>query len=90
VLSQENAIAAEAKTVLDSWVRHEQQVRESEQSELVKTIQANVLKQLAEPKFKKDLLSSAVSEVEGQSFFPSFPFSTDEAMEERGETGGSS
>ncbi|KAL7409707.1 ATP synthase [Mrakia frigida] len=64
VLKQENALNTEAKAVLDSWVRHEQQVRESEQAQLVKTIQANVLKSIADPKFKKELIASALADIE--------------------------
>lgn len=57
---------AEAKSVLDSWVRHEQQVRESEQAQLVKTIQTNVLKSINDPKFKKDLIASALTDIESE------------------------
>ena len=66
VLRQENAVNAEAKSVLDSWVRHEQQVRESEQAQLVKTIQANVLKSIGEQKFKKELMQQAIVDVESE------------------------
>ncbi|ORX35353.1 hypothetical protein BD324DRAFT_92456 [Kockovaella imperatae] len=64
VLAQEQAIKTEIKSVLDSWVRYEQQQREAEQLELVKTIQANVESELAKPAFKKQLLEEALSRVE--------------------------
>jgi len=63
-LRQQTALSAEAKAVLDSWVRHEQTVRESEQADLVKTVQSNVLKALADQKVKKDLVASAVADLE--------------------------
>lgn len=64
VLAQENAVKAELKTVLDSWVRYEQQQREAEQIALVKTVQANVEAELAKPAFKKQLLEEALTQVE--------------------------
>ncbi|TYJ59205.1 hypothetical protein B9479_000194 [Cryptococcus floricola] len=64
VLAQENAVKAELKSVLDSWVRYEQQQREAEQVALVKSIQANVESELAKPAFKKQLLEEALSQVE--------------------------
>lgn len=63
-LRQQTALTAEAKAVLDSWVRHEQTVREGEQADLVKTVQSNVLKALADQKTKKDLVASAVADLE--------------------------
>lgn len=72
VLKQENAVNAEAKAVLDSWVRHEQQVRESQQAQLVKTVQANVLKSISDPKFKKDLIASALNDIESESLLACF------------------
>ncbi|CDZ98065.1 Mitochondrial F1F0-ATP synthase, subunit b/ATP4 [Phaffia rhodozyma] len=63
-LRQQTALASEAKAVLDSWVRHEQAVRESQQNDLVKTVESNVLKQLENAKFKKDLVASAVADLE--------------------------
>jgi F-type H+-transporting ATPase subunit b len=63
-LSQEQAVKAELKAVLDSWVRHEQQQREAEQAALVQTIQANVAAELEKPAFKKQLLEEALAQVE--------------------------
>ena len=50
--------------MLDSWVRYEQQQREAEQAQLVKTVQANIEAELAKPAFKKQLLEEALSRVE--------------------------
>jgi len=64
VTRQHVALASELKTVLDSWVRYEQQAKESEQAELVKTIIDKVNKSLADEKTQKDILLGAVAEVE--------------------------
>ncbi|GHJ87608.1 hypothetical protein NliqN6_4010 [Naganishia liquefaciens] len=63
-LSQENAVKAELKSVLDSWVRYEQQARESEQAALVQSVQAAVDAEITKPAFKKQLLEEAVARVE--------------------------
>lgn len=68
---QHVALAAEVKTVLDSWVRFEQQEKENEQARLVKTIVDNVLKNISEEKTQKDVLAWAVSEVDRESPFRS-------------------
>ncbi|KAH8929677.1 hypothetical protein BT69DRAFT_1211276, partial [Atractiella rhizophila] len=65
VLRQKSAVAAEIKSVLDSWVRYEGQQREAQQKELVKTVQATVAEQLKDKKLQRDILVSAVAEVEG-------------------------
>ncbi|CEQ40737.1 SPOSA6832_02377 [Sporobolomyces salmonicolor] len=63
-LKQQAAIAADVKSVLDSWVRHEAQLREQEQKDLVQTVLANVQKQLTDKKLQRDILLSSVAEVE--------------------------
>ncbi|KAJ8293153.1 ATP synthase subunit 4, mitochondrial [Rhodotorula toruloides] len=63
-LKQQAAIAADIKSVLDSWVRFEAQVREQEQRDLVETVVSNVQKQLTDKKLQKDILVAAVAEVE--------------------------
>lgn len=63
-LVQEQAVKAELKAVLDSWVRHEQQQREAEQAALVQTIQANIQAEFEKPAFRKQLLEEAISQVE--------------------------
>lgn len=66
---QRVALAAEVKTVLDSWVRFEQQEKENEQSRLVKSVVDSVLKNISEEKTQKDVLAWAVTEVEREYFF---------------------
>lgn len=61
---QQVALAAELKQVLDSWVRYEQQAKESEQAELAKTVIERVLKTLQDEKSQKDILLGAVTELE--------------------------
>ena len=52
------------KAVLDSWVRFEQQEKENEHAQLVKTVIDKVLKGLSDEKTQKEILTSAVAEVE--------------------------
>ena len=66
---QRVALAAEVKTVLDSWVRFEQQEKENEQSRLVKSVVDSVLKNISEEKTQKDVLAWAVTEVEREYFY---------------------
>jgi F-type H+-transporting ATPase subunit b len=61
---QKVALAAELKSVLDSWVRYEQQAKESEQAELAKTVIERVLRTIKEEKTQKDILASAMAEIE--------------------------
>ena len=64
LLAQENAVKAEVKSVLDSWVRFEAQQREAEQVALVNTITSSVEAELAKPAFRKQLLEEALTQVE--------------------------
>jgi len=64
VLKQKVALASELKSVLDSWVRYEQQAKENEQAALAKSVIENVLKTIQDEKTQKDILASAVAEVE--------------------------
>ncbi|TFK59202.1 ATP synthase [Pluteus cervinus] len=64
VQQQKVALATEVKTVLDSWVRYEQQLKESEQLELSKSVISKVLASLKDEKTQRDVLLSAVAEVE--------------------------
>ena len=61
---QKVAIAAEAKAVLDSWVRFEQSQKAAEQDELVKSVVDNIMKNLGDEKVQKEVLAGAVAEVE--------------------------
>ncbi|KAF8888120.1 hypothetical protein BD779DRAFT_479116 [Infundibulicybe gibba] len=64
VQKQKVAVAAEVKAVLDSWVRYEQQMKESEQAELTKNVIGNVLANIKDEKTQREILISAVAEVE--------------------------
>lgn len=64
LLAQEAAVKQELKSVLDSWVRYEQQQREQEQVALVNSVTANVASELAKPAVKKQLLEEALAKVE--------------------------
>jgi F-type H+-transporting ATPase subunit b len=59
-------LASEVKAVLDSWVRYEQQMKESEQAELSKTVIEKVLASIRDERTQKDILANAVAEVERQ------------------------
>jgi len=67
VLKQQVQVASELKAVLDSWVRYEQQAKESEQADLVKTVMEKVQASLKDEKSQKDILANAVAEVESTS-----------------------
>lgn len=64
VQKQKVAVAAEVKSVLDSWVRYEQQLKESEQAELTKSVIDKVLASIKDEKTQRDILLNAVVEVE--------------------------
>jgi len=64
VQQQRIAVASEVKAVLDSWVRYEQQLKESEQADLTKTVIEKVLASLKDEKTQKEILTNAVAEVE--------------------------
>jgi F-type H+-transporting ATPase subunit b len=64
VQKQKVALASEVKAVLDSWVRYEQQQKESEQLELTKSVIAKVMANLQDEKVQKEVLISAIAEVE--------------------------
>lgn len=64
VQKQKVVLASEVKAVLDSWVRYEQQQKESEQADLAKTVIEKVLASLNDEKTQREILTSAVAEVE--------------------------
>ncbi|KAK1833795.1 ATP synthase subunit 4, mitochondrial [Podospora conica] len=63
-LEQKTALAAEAKAVLDSWVRYEGQVKQRQQKELAQSIIAKVQKELENPKALQQILQQSVADVE--------------------------
>ena len=64
VQQQKVAVALELKSVLDSWVRYEQQVKEREQVDLTKSVIDKVAASLKDEKVQGDILLSAVAEIE--------------------------
>lgn len=67
-LEQSTALAAEAKAVLDSWVRYEGQVKQRQQRELAESIIAKVTKELENPKVLQQILQQSVADVESEFF----------------------
>jgi len=67
VQKQKVELASELKGVLDSWVRFEQQQKESEQADLTKAVVNKVLENLKESKAQQEILASAITEVERKS-----------------------
>ena len=63
-LKQKIAVASEAKATLDSWVRFEQQQRQLEQQQLIKSVLEKVNKEIENPKFQDKVLNEAVADVE--------------------------
>ncbi|KAL2159312.1 hypothetical protein VTH06DRAFT_2747 [Thermothelomyces fergusii] len=63
-LEQRTALAAEAKAVLDSWVRYESQVKQRQQKELAQAVIAKVRKELENPKVLQQILNQSLDEVE--------------------------
>ncbi|KAL5001659.1 hypothetical protein BDV10DRAFT_159460 [Aspergillus recurvatus] len=63
-LEQRTALAAEAKQVLDSWVRYEGQVKQRQQRELAETIIGKIQKELQNPKTLQQILNQSVADVE--------------------------
>ncbi|KJA28218.1 hypothetical protein HYPSUDRAFT_62607 [Hypholoma sublateritium FD-334 SS-4] len=61
---QKIQLSTELKAVLDSWVRYEQQVKDAEQADLTKTVIEKVVASLKEEKTQKEILASAVAEIE--------------------------
>ncbi|KAK5628114.1 hypothetical protein RRF57_003829 [Xylaria bambusicola] len=65
-LEQTTALAAEAKAVLDSWVRYEGQVKQRQQKELAESVIAKVRKELENPKTLQQILQQSVADVESE------------------------
>ncbi|KAL2112779.1 hypothetical protein VUR80DRAFT_6500 [Thermomyces stellatus] len=63
-LEQRTALAAEAKAVLDSWVRYESQLKQRQQKELAQSVMAKVQKELENPKTLQQILQQSVADVE--------------------------
>ena len=63
-LQQRTALADEAKSVLESWVRYENQVKQRQQQELAQTVIAKIHKELENPKVLQQILQQSVADVE--------------------------
>ncbi|KAG1046645.1 hypothetical protein G6F43_010875 [Rhizopus delemar] len=63
-LKQQVAVAAEAKSTLDSWVRHETNVREREQKQLAAYLIEKINKELQDPKIQQQILDQAILDVQ--------------------------
>ncbi|KAH8692179.1 putative mitochondrial ATPase subunit ATP4 [Talaromyces proteolyticus] len=63
-LEQRTALAAEAKQVLDSWVRYEGQVKQREQRELAESVISKIQEELKNPKVLQQILQQSVADVE--------------------------
>lgn len=69
-LEQKTALAAEAKSVLDSWVRYEGQIKNKQQKELAESIIGKIQKELENPKTLQQILQQSIADVEsGYSLF---------------------
>lgn len=65
-LEQKTAIVAEAKQVLDSWVRYEGQVKQRQQKELAESIIGKITKELENPRTLQQILQQSVTDVESK------------------------
>jgi len=61
---QKTALASELRSVLDSWVRYEQQIKQAEQAAIARTVSERVRTSLADERVQREILLSAVAEVE--------------------------
>ncbi|OMJ29822.1 ATP synthase subunit 4, mitochondrial [Smittium culicis] len=62
-LKQKIAIRQEIKTVLDSWVRYEDSIRQNEQRQVSEQVINNVRKQLTNPKTQQDLIAQCLNDL---------------------------
>lgn len=63
-LKQKVDAVHEAKSVLDSWVKYEGQIRQMEQEQLAKSVISKVQSEVSNPKFQDKVLSQAVEDIE--------------------------
>lgn len=59
-------MAAEAKSVLDSWVRYEGQVKQRQQKDLAESIINKITKELENPKTLQQILQQSITDVESR------------------------
>ncbi|KAI9702101.1 MAG: atp4 subunit B of the stator stalk of mitochondrial F1F0 ATP synthase [Candelina mexicana] len=63
-LEQKTALVSEAKSVLESWVRYEGQVKQRQQRELAESVIGKIQKELENPKTLQQILQQSISDVE--------------------------
>ncbi|KAI7863390.1 hypothetical protein BDF14DRAFT_1876319 [Spinellus fusiger] len=63
-LKQQVAVAHEVKATLDSWVRHESNVRDREQKQLATYLMNKIQKDLQDPKVQQQILDQAILDVQ--------------------------
>lgn len=65
-LEQRAAVVGEARSVLDSWVRYEGQVKARQQKELSDSVVAKIRKELENPRVLQQILQQSVADVESK------------------------
>lgn len=65
-LKQQVAVAQEVKTTLDSWVRHEANVRDREQKQLAAFLMEKINKDLQDPAVQQQILEQAIIDVQSK------------------------
>ncbi|KAG2224641.1 hypothetical protein INT45_007886 [Circinella minor] len=68
-LKQQVAVASEVKSTLDSWVRHEANLREREQKQLAAYLIEKIQKDLKDPKIQKEILDQAVVDIQSKFYY---------------------
>jgi len=63
-IKQNIAASQEIKSVLDSWVRYEANVRDAEQKKLASYLAEKIQTDLQDPKVQQQLLQQAITDVE--------------------------
>lgn len=63
-LEQKVKLANEAKSVLDSWIRHEDGVKKMEQKLIIESVKNKIEQSLNDSKFQDQILNESVSKVE--------------------------
>lgn len=63
-LKQQVELAAEAKSVLDSWVRYDASIRQLQQQQLAEAVISKIQSELTNQKFQEKVLLQSVADVE--------------------------
>ena len=69
-LNRKQHLLPRQRTVLDSWVRYEGQVKARQQKELADTIITKIAKELENPKVLQQILQQSVTDVESERYAP--------------------